>query len=119
MIDRQTRRAHAIRMVSALLVLMLLVVAVAGADQGRLKVIIDADPAIGEPFKDVDDGLMLLAALRSPELDVLGITTTFGKALQIVVMSPFCAAHLNTTRRGKRPRRASSSWRWLDDTPAR
>lgn len=42
------------------------------------KVIIDADPAIGAPFKDVDDGLMLLVALNSPELEVLGITTTYG-----------------------------------------
>lgn len=45
-----------------------------------LKVIIDADPAIGVPFKDVDDGLMILAALNSPEIDILGITTTYGNA---------------------------------------
>ncbi len=48
------------------------------AGDGRIKVIIDADPAIGVPFRDVDDGLMLLVALNSPELDILGITTTFG-----------------------------------------
>lgn len=51
---------------------------------GRMKVIIDADPAIGEPFKDVDDGLMLIMALNSPKLDILGITTTFGNASQEV-----------------------------------
>lgn len=58
--------------------------AVADAGEDRIKVIIDADSAIGEPFKDVDDGLMLIMALNSPKLDVLGITTTFGNASQEV-----------------------------------
>jgi inosine-uridine nucleoside N-ribohydrolase len=48
------------------------------------KVIIDADPAIGVPFKDVDDGLMLLVALNSPEIDILGITTTYGNGSEEV-----------------------------------
>jgi inosine-uridine nucleoside N-ribohydrolase len=42
------------------------------------KIIIDTDPAMGYLFRDIDDGLMLVSALTSPELDVIGITTTFG-----------------------------------------
>ena len=60
------------------LLLALFVTAGLAAEDGRIKVIIDADPAIGVPFRDVDDGIMLLVALNSPELDILGITTTFG-----------------------------------------
>jgi inosine-uridine nucleoside N-ribohydrolase len=66
-------------------VLIVVAVGLAHPEPGRpIKVIIDADPAIGTPFKDVDDGLMLLTALNSPELDILGITTTFGNASQEV-----------------------------------
>ena len=57
---------------------------IAFAEEERIKVIIDADPAIGIKFKDVDDGLMLLAALNSPQLDILGITTIYGNASQEV-----------------------------------
>mgnify|MGYP002685735892 CR=1 FL=1 len=35
------------------------------------KLIIDTDPG-------VDDAMMILAALRAPELDVIGLTTVFG-----------------------------------------
>lgn len=42
------------------------------------KVIIDTDPAIGIPFKDVDDGLAILLLLSSKETDVLGLTVNFG-----------------------------------------
>jgi len=42
------------------------------------KIIIDTDPAIGVPLRDVDDGLALGLALKSPELEVLGITVTYG-----------------------------------------
>lgn len=61
--------------------------------QERHRVLIDTDPAMGYLFRDIDDGLMLVAALSSPELDVAGITTTGGnigvgattrKALEIV-----------------------------------
>jgi inosine-uridine nucleoside N-ribohydrolase len=45
----------------------------AAPDQLRQKVIIDTD--IGD---DVDDAFAVALALRSPELDILGITTTFG-----------------------------------------
>src|SRR5579862_5258331 len=41
--------------------------------QGREKVIIDTD--IGD---DVDDAFALALAVKSPELEILGVTTTFG-----------------------------------------
>lgn len=41
-------------------------------------VIIDTDPGMGYLFRDIDDGLMLVAALQLPEIDVLAVTTTFG-----------------------------------------
>ncbi|HYM79424.1 MAG TPA: nucleoside hydrolase [Candidatus Dormibacteraeota bacterium] len=46
---------------------------VAWAQAAREKVIIDTD--IGD---DVDDAFALALAVKSPELDVLGVTTTFG-----------------------------------------
>lgn len=39
----------------------------------RKKVIVDTDPG-------VDDAMMILAALRSPELEVIGVTSVFGNA---------------------------------------
>lgn len=41
---------------------------------------IDTDPAVGVPDRDVDDGVALLQALRSPELVVRGVSTVFGNA---------------------------------------
>ena len=41
---------------------------------------IDTDPAVGQPGADVDDGYALLQALRSSELEVVGISTVFGNA---------------------------------------
>lgn len=81
-----------IRLVSTAICLVVAATVFASSD-GPRKVIIDADPAIGVRFKDVDDGLMLIMALNSPEIEVLGITTTFGngseevsyqKALEII-----------------------------------
>lgn len=40
----------------------------------RIKVLIDTD--IGD---DIDDALALALALNSPELDIVGITTVYGK----------------------------------------
>jgi len=42
------------------------------------KIILDCDNTLGIPLKEVDDGLTLLYLLGNPELDLLGITTTFG-----------------------------------------
>lgn len=41
-----------------------------------MPVIIDTDPAIGVPFKDVDDGLAIFLAIANTE--VLGLTINFG-----------------------------------------
>ncbi len=50
--------------------------------QAREKIIIDTDPAIGYPFRDVDDGLAMAIGLNSPELEIVGITTIYGNHTQ-------------------------------------
>lgn len=42
------------------------------------RLIIDADPAIGVPLRDIDDGLAMLLLLASPEIILEGITINFG-----------------------------------------
>ncbi|MEM7005042.1 MAG: nucleoside hydrolase [Pseudomonadota bacterium] len=44
----------------------------------RRRVWIDTDPAITSGNGEVDDGYALLQALRSPELDVVGVSAVFG-----------------------------------------
>lgn len=44
----------------------------------KRKIIIDTDPAIGLPLKDVDDALAILLLLSSREIDVIGLTVNFG-----------------------------------------
>jgi pyrimidine-specific ribonucleoside hydrolase len=46
----------------------------------RVAVWIDTDPAVGETDRDVDDGLALIQAFHSPELDIKGISVVFGNA---------------------------------------
>ena len=41
---------------------------------------IDTDPAIGEPERDVDDGVAMIQAFHSPELAIRGISVVFGNA---------------------------------------
>lgn len=41
---------------------------------------IDTDPSIGLPFRDVDDGLALLQAFRTPNFRIKGISTSYGNA---------------------------------------
>jgi inosine-uridine nucleoside N-ribohydrolase len=50
--------------------------------QSPLKVIIDTDVAMGYPGHDVDDGLLLIIALNSPELEILGVTAAWGNYTQ-------------------------------------
>lgn len=42
------------------------------------RLIIDCDPGLGLPGADVDDNLAVLLALASPEVELLGVTVTFG-----------------------------------------
>lgn len=46
--------------------------------QNQTAVWIDADPSVGEKDRDVDDGLALIQAFNSPELDIKGISVVFG-----------------------------------------
>jgi inosine-uridine nucleoside N-ribohydrolase len=41
---------------------------------------IDTDPSIGLPLREVDDAYALLLAFHSPELQLAGISTTYGNA---------------------------------------
>ncbi|HEX8679110.1 MAG TPA: nucleoside hydrolase [Chthoniobacterales bacterium] len=41
---------------------------------------IDTDPSIGAPWREVDDGYALVLAFRSPELRIVGMSTTYGNA---------------------------------------
>ncbi len=43
-----------------------------------MQVIFDCDNTMGLPFKEVDDGLVLLYLLGRPDIELLAITTTFG-----------------------------------------
>ncbi len=45
-------------------------------DEKRL--LIDADPATGVKFRDVDDGLAILFLLSFPQIHIEGITVNFG-----------------------------------------
>lgn len=47
---------------------------------GRTAVWIDTDPAIGAPWREVDDAFALILAFHSPELRIAGISTTYGNA---------------------------------------
>ncbi|MFN2474743.1 MAG: nucleoside hydrolase [Chthoniobacterales bacterium] len=41
---------------------------------------IDTDCAIGAPWREVDDGFALILAFHSPQLQIAGISTTYGNA---------------------------------------
>lgn len=47
---------------------------------GARAVWIDTDLSLGSPVREVDDGYALLLALRSPELRIVGVSTTYGNA---------------------------------------
>jgi len=62
-----------IRQLAGICILVLLCAGSTGAQAAKEKVIIDTD--IGD---DVDDAFALALAVKSPELEILGVTTTFG-----------------------------------------
>ena len=60
--------------------LLVVACAVGRAAPGGVPVWIDTDPALGEADRDVDDGLALVQAFRSPELEIRGVSVVFGNA---------------------------------------
>ena len=60
--------------------MVLMRIAGAGPAPLPLPVWIDTDPAMGEPERDVDDGVALVQAFHSPELDIRGVSVVFGNA---------------------------------------
>lgn len=46
----------------------------------KRRVIIDVDPAIGVPLRDIDDALAILLLLASPGISLEGVTVNFGNA---------------------------------------
>lgn len=48
--------------------------------EGATRVWIDTDIAIGSPIREVDDAFALFLAVRSPELQIAGISTSYGNA---------------------------------------
>lgn len=65
---------------AALAIILLSGLAHSPAAAPRVAVWIDTDPAVGETDRDVDDGLALLQAFHSPELDIQGVSVVFGNA---------------------------------------
>lgn len=49
-----------------------------GLPAGGNLVWIDTDPAMGEPDRDVDDGIALIQAFRSPEIVIRAVSVVFG-----------------------------------------
>ena len=50
----------------------------AQTEQALIPVWLDVDPATGLPGREVDDGVMMLQAFHSPELDIRGISLVYG-----------------------------------------
>lgn len=48
------------------------------ASTEKIPVWIDCDPSVGEPGRDIDDGLAMLQSFNSPELEVRGVSIIFG-----------------------------------------
>ena len=51
-----------------------------GAAKAATAVWIDTDAAIGAPWREVDDAFALVLAFHSPEIEIAGISTTYGNA---------------------------------------
>src|SRR5678809_17905 len=67
-------------MIKAAAAVLVIATALAVVDAAPIPVWIDTDPAIGEPERDVDDGLALVQAFHSPELVIRGVSVVFGNA---------------------------------------
>jgi len=77
---RNGRRRFVARSRFVVVGLLAAVLTMAQAAPARVAVWIDTDPAIGETERDVDDGLALVQAFRSPELEIRGVSVVFGNA---------------------------------------
>lgn len=62
-----------------ILILLAAIASLANA-QKRIPVWIDTDPSVAPGGHEVDDGIALLQAFASPELDIRGISVVFGNA---------------------------------------
>ncbi|MEP6810823.1 MAG: nucleoside hydrolase, partial [Chthoniobacterales bacterium] len=51
-----------------------------GRAEATTAVWIDTDPAIGAPWREVDDAFALLLVFHSPEVKIVGLSTTYGNA---------------------------------------
>jgi inosine-uridine nucleoside N-ribohydrolase len=60
--------------------LIALLIAATCHGQARTAVWIDTDPSIGAPWREVDDAFALLFAFASPELEIVGLSSTYGNA---------------------------------------
>ncbi|MGI9088379.1 MAG: nucleoside hydrolase [Chthoniobacterales bacterium] len=60
--------------------LVCLLLASLRAASGAAAVWIDTDVAIGSPLREIDDGFALAFAIHSPEIRIVGISTTYGNA---------------------------------------
>jgi inosine-uridine nucleoside N-ribohydrolase len=67
-------------MIKTAAAVLVIAMALRVVDAAPIPVWIDTDPAIGEPERDVDDGLALVQAFHSSELDIRGVSVVFGNA---------------------------------------
>ena len=73
-------RSKLLRVRSARSGAALLVLAAALQADARTPIWIDTDPAIDAPYREVDDAFALVLAFHSPDVQIAGISTTFGNA---------------------------------------
>jgi len=76
---KNSRLSKAPRLLCGGVLLLTAVLLVARANAAT-DVWIDTDPSIGAPWREVDDAFALVLAFHSPELRIVGISTTYGNA---------------------------------------
>lgn len=76
--DVRARRSP--RCMRVALVAAAVLFATASDAASRTRIWIDTDPAIGAPWREVDDAFALVLAFHSPEVEIAGISATYGNA---------------------------------------
>ena len=66
----------------------------ASPERPRRRVIYDCDNTMGKPLSEIDDGLTLLYLLGREDLELVGVTTTFGNGALEDVLLPEMDARL-------------------------